>query len=285
MYKLKVRLLRFTQLFISFALLASFSSQADVLVLVHGWRSNADSWISSGVYSVLVGNGWQDAGMTLVSPASVHLMQPENTTGKNKLYRVSLPAHMGLQAQADLLKLQLNYLRQLHNEDRFIIAAHSAGGVVSRLVLAQQEFPEIKMLITIATPHLGTYRAAEGLDIGHSKPFFCPGPGVEILKNFMGGEDYRYLRNSDRLLVDLLPARYGTMLNWLNHQPHPGIQYHSIIKQRFSSDNDGLVPVFSQDMNNIQALRGRSTAHWSESNHALAPQDGMMIVNILESTF
>ncbi len=262
-------------------LVGCFPVHADVLILVHGWRSNADSWVTSGVQAVLVENGWQDAGMTVMHPDGVRLLQQHPSTERNKLYRVNLPAHLGLQAQAVYLRHQLNYLRQLHRDERLIIAAHSAGGLVSRLVLTQQNTPRIDALITIASPHLGTPRAIEGLDTGHSKPFFCLGPGLEMFKNFVGGDDYRYLRDSDALLFDLLPARQGNIINWLNQQPHPNIFYHSIIKQLRGSDNDGMVPTFSQDMNNVLRLRGQSTTHWSYSNHVLNPQDGELIVTIL----
>jgi len=277
------KLLPIKQLLLWAALVGCFPIHADVLVLVHGWRSNADSWMNSGVHAVLTRNGWQDAGMTEMSPGGIRLLQLNKPTGKNKLYRVNLPAHLGLQAQADFLRPQLNYLRQLNVGEKFIIAAHSAGGIVSRMVLTQQNMPEIEALITIASPHLGTPRAAEGLDIGHSKPFFCPGPGLEIVKNIIGGDDYRYLRHSDALLVDLLPARQGSILNWLNQQAHPNIHYHSIIKQLSGSDNDGVVPVFSQDMNNILRVQGQSTTHRTFSNHALNPLDGELIVKILLS--
>ena len=271
------------QLLVVVTLLFSLASHANVLILVHGWRSNADSWVNSGVHSALIGHGWEDAGTTFINPAGVSLFQQTKPTAGNKFYRVNLPAHLGLQPQADFLGRQLNYLSQLHQDEKIIIAAHSAGGLVSRMVLTQQKTPYVKALITIATPHLGTPRATDGLDIGHSKPFFCPGPGLEIFKNIVGGEDYRYLRNSDALLVDLLPARQGNILDWLNYQRHPDIEYHSIIKQVHGSDTDGIVPIYSQNMNHVQNLHGRSTIHPTISNHALNPQDGVLIAGIIKS--
>ena len=131
--------------------------------------------------------------------------------------------------------------------------------------------------------YLGTVRAAQGLDIVDSKPFFCPGPGVDFLKSVVGGSDYDYLRYSRGVLLDLLPAESGNVLFWLNQQPHPDIRYESVIRQTAFASGDELVPAYSQDMNNIPSLRGRVEVFVTPASHSLNPQDGALLAGILEN--
>ncbi|MEE9358293.1 hypothetical protein [Candidatus Vondammii sp. HM_W22] len=43
---------------------------------------------------------------------------------------------------------------------------------------------------------------------------------------------------------------------------------------------DELVPVFSQDMNNVYSLKGRSQVVAVATGHALNPQDGIVLMKI-----
>ncbi len=256
--------------------------RADVVVMVHGWAANADTWLSSGVHARMLKSGWQDAGMISTTPGGISHMGPSAEKFNNSLYRVHLPAQAPMLVQASHLHAQLDYIRNRHVGEKISIVAHSAGGIVARLVLIKTDAPEIDTLITIASPHLGSHRAVDGLDIAHSKPFFCPGPGIDLIKNIAGGDRYRYLRDSSAALVDLVPESYGGILAWLNRQIHPDINYHSIIKQTPGNNGDEIVPAFSQDMNQVEAIRGRSVTHMSVSSHALNPGDGELLVSILQ---
>ena len=102
-----------------------------------------------------------------------------------------------------------------------LVMSVPAGGVVARLVVLGNNPYRVDELITIASPHLGTVRAAQGLDIVDSKPFFCPGPGIDFVKSVVGGGHYDYLKYSRGVLLDLLPAESGNLLFWLNRQSHP----------------------------------------------------------------
>jgi hypothetical protein len=70
-------------------------------------------------------------------------------------------------------------------------------------------------------------------------------------------------------------------LFWLNSQKHPDIAYHSIIRTGPVGMGDELVPVFSQDMNSIQAIQGKSHVTVVNSSHILNMQDGVEIARIL----
>jgi pimeloyl-ACP methyl ester carboxylesterase len=259
-------------------------ARADVLVLVHGWAANADTWLYSGVVPVLEANGWANAGVVFSLPnGGISHSATYGNSAANKIYRVHLPAEAPLQLQAAYLFAELQYIHQLHPSENILIAGHSAGGVVARLVLVRANSLPIKSLITIASPNLGTPRALQGLDIAESKPFFCPGPGVDFLKTLVGGDSYRYLRHSRGALVDMIPATAGSLIGWLNQQPHPDIHYHAVVRQDSVYGDDEVVPSFSQDLNQVPALRGRAGVYMTPSRHALNPADGHLLASILRN--
>jgi pimeloyl-ACP methyl ester carboxylesterase len=199
----------------------------------------------------------------------------------NKVYSVNLPAHAPLLVQADHLARIVASVRQWHPRERLIIAGHSAGGLVARVLVLNGNPYQVDTLISIATPHLGTYRAGQGLDAVDFNPFFCPGPGLEMVKSFLGGDDYDYLKYSRGALVDLLPAESGNVLAWLNQQPHADIHYFAIVRGSPHAAGDRIVPAYSQDMNNVPALRGRVEVIPTPAAHYLNPQDGQLLASIL----
>ena len=92
---------------------------------------------------------------------------------------------------------------------------------------------------------------------------------------------------SRKLFVDLIPARQGSFLGWLNQQKHPAIKYHSIIRTSVPVDlrrynhADLVVPASYQDMNNVNALKGRSVNVASDGGHALVVQDADRLLGLL----
>lgn len=268
-------------LFAVLALLTVHPVRADVVVLVHGYASDALTWEHSGVNDALQAHGWTRAGV--MTPGFDTGMVPIDgpSPSLNKSYSVNLPAHAPLLVQSDYMRAVLYRVRQIHPDEKLILVGHSAGGVVARLMVLGNNPYRVDELITIATPNLGTVRAAQGLDVVDSKPFFCPGPGIDMLKSVFGGSDYNYLRDSRAVLVDLLPAESGNVLAWLNQQPHPDITYYSVIRQSPFAGGDEVVPAYSQDMNNVPALRGRAKVLFTRAGHALNPQDGTLLAGIL----
>ena len=195
--------------------------------------------------------------------------------------RVNLPAEAPLLIQAAHLAAELQFIQQRHVAEPVAIVGHSAGGVVSRLVLTGPHAPQISTLITIASPHLGTTRAIQGLQAVDSKPLFCPGPGMDFLKSVLGGDSYAYLRDSRGALIDLAPVAPGSLLGWLNQQPHPDIAYHAVVRTGPGFPGDDMVPAFSQDLNQVPALHGRAHVHATAAGHGLGPADGKLIADIL----
>lgn len=256
-------------------LLGSAQGQADVAVLVHGYLGSANSWESSGVNAVLVANGWKRAGILRADPYGVELTPVLGDEGNNTLYQVELPSLAPVMVQADLLQAMLRQVVRLHPDEPIALVGHSAGGIVARIALVRGAVPNARALITIASPHLGTGRAVQALESTDIPYPFC------LVQNFFTDGKTRLLRESRGVLVDLVPAQPGTLLFWLNHQPHPPIAYHSIVRPGPVGMGDELVPVFSQDMNRVQALQGSSSVTVVNSGHALNPEDGRALVSLL----
>jgi len=250
--------------------------QADVAVLVHGYLGSASSWESSGVNAVLVANGWKRAGVLRTDPYGVELIPVLGDAGENSLYQVELPSLAPMMVQADQLQAMLHQVARLHPDEPISLVAHSAGGIVARIVLVRGGVPHAKALITIASPHLGTGRAVQALESTDVPYPFC------LVQNFFTGGKTRLLRESRGALIDLVPAQPGSLLFWLNSQPHPQIAYHSIVRPGPVGMGDELVPVFSQDMNRVQVLQGRSEVTVVNSTHSLNVQDGMVLAQLLK---
>ena len=69
---------------------------------------------------------------------------------------------------------------------------------------------------------------------------------------------------------------------WLNRQPHPDIDYTSIMRVgTFYMPGDQVVPPLSQDLNRAPALAGRVRTYSMAEGHLLTPLDGELIGNLL----
>jgi len=250
------------------------SARADVALLVHGYLGSAASWEFSGINAVLAGNGWQPVGVILPGPGGPMLPPPFGNATK-KAYAIELPSTAPLMVQSDILIAALRALRSRHAKESITLVGHSAGGVVARMALVRGGADGITRLITIASPHLGTERALEALDATHE------GGPFGILKDVVGGREYRTVKRSWPVLVDLSPAVPGSALFWLNGQPHPRIQYVSIVRAAPFGLGDVLVPGFSQDLNNVPVLRGQARSYVVPADHALVPADGTTLASLI----
>ena len=252
------------------------AARADVLVLVHGYLSGPQSWDASGVTAVLQRSGWRHAGVYVAGPSGVYLMPAPVGKSDNTYYTVDLPSEAPVVVQVFQLREMLAAINRSHGSEPVYIVGHSAGGVVARAALVNASIGSVKGLITIASPHLGTYRAEQALDATD-----IPFP-FSMLTDMFGGEIYDTARRSRSLYVDLIRPRPGSMLFWLNSQPHPDILYFSIVRgQESVAMGDFVVPGYSQDMNNVPVLQGRSVRISIPREHGLDVLDGGVIVNLL----
>lgn len=253
------------------------SVRADVLVLVHGYFSGAQSWEASGITALLERAGWQRGGVYVTDPGGIHLVPGPGVNGSRTFYTVDLPSEAPILVQAFQLRQILQAINNRQPGEPLILAGHSAGGIVARVALVRGDIRNVRALITIASPHLGTGRAEQALDATD-----IPFP-FSIVTDFFGGEIYDTARRSRGLFVDLVRPRPGTLLYWLNSQPHPDIKYVSIVRGRAATlTGDFVVPGYSQDMNNVPVLSGRSTLiNINNTEHGLTPRDGNAIVSVL----
>ena len=255
--------MRTTPLFMLLWLLFSSVQAGETLVLIHGYLCDGQIWRETGIVQVLHQAGWQDGGNLL--PWRTPRYVPSNHR-ERYLYTVDLPSEAPLPIQAQWLDSYLYHLQERHPKNTLILIGHSAGGVIARLSMVRNRFP-VKGLVTIASPHLGTDSAEEGLALHHSPlgwvaPFF----GLETLNR------------SEGLYYDLVREYPSTPLFWLNRQPHPKAFYVSIIRV----GRDRWVPPYSQDLNDVPALRGQATTLTTVGNHSLHPADGISLVSILK---
>jgi len=270
-------MMKFIQTLLSLLLFISIPVYADIMLLIHGYLGDANSWEQSGINSELDQQGWTRAGVFQGSVLGPQLFVTENNNAKNQVYVATLPSMAPVMMQADTLKNIIDVIRQQHNNEEIILVGHSAGGVVARMALIRHQLQNIKALITIASTHIGTGRADQALDVtANHGPF-------NMVKSFVGGSDYDALKHSRDLMVDLRHPQPGNLLYWLNSQPHPDIHYASIIRLNNSGQTgDYFVPGFSQNMNNVPALQGRSSTFTTPSSHFLIHQDADTIISIIE---
>ncbi len=247
---------------------------ADVLVLVHGYLSDANTWHRSGVMAQLQQAGWQDGGMLQGTPrgAQILALQGQATKADKIVYRANLPTLAAIELQANVLTDLLVRVRQQHPYAKLTLVGHSAGGIVARAVLIRHPAPKVNALITLSAPHLGTRAAEAALDATD-----IPFPMSTFVDFFSSGSGYDILRDSFYVLRDLVREAPGNYLFWLNRQAHPDIPYYGVISYGYA----GLVPAYSQDMSRVPALHNKAHVWAGVGIHELSPQDGQSILAIL----
>jgi triacylglycerol lipase len=269
---------RLYQLLFILIALAVAPVHADILVLVHGYLGSAESWQQSGINDILDANGWKRGGLLTASPTAAQFLVGPGKDADKRVYVVDLPSQAPIRVQTDNFMRMLETIRRTSPDEPIIIVGHSAGGVVARMALVLGGAKNVKALITIASPHVGTTRASQAIDATDESGMFGP------VKSFFGGSGYKTLRHSRGLLFDLERPHPGSLLYWLNAQPHPDIKYVSVIRLNpVGFAGDELVPGYSQDMNNVPSIHGKSSVFTTPAGHLLIPQDADTILRILDS--
>ncbi len=244
---------------------------AEVVVLVHGYLGDEDSWAEAEIPRALQRAGWTAGGHVLTTPQGPRLRPFPRRPVNHSFFAVALPSEAPLVFQAGRLAEAVTELTRHFPDQEFILVGHSAGGVVARLYVVTHPDAPVGGLITIASPHLGTSKAGLGVMAGQS-PLGMMAPFVGL-----GG-----LNRSQGLFADLVPARPGTLLFWLNHQDHPDLPYVSIVRREGGwKDGDLVVPEASQHLRNVPALQGRARSVMSDGGHLLTPGDGPLLARIL----
>ncbi len=236
---------------------------AEILVLVHGYLSEGNIWRATGIAQTLDQAGWQDQGELF--PDGIWAVKPSTSQTAGLLYTANLPSEAPLPVQAEGLAYYLYQLRKRHPDHDFVLIGHSSGGVIARLTLLTHSLP-ISAVITIASPHLGTDKAELGRWLSDSPAgWFAPLLGLSTLNR------------SHDLYLDLMREHPSTPLFWMNRQPHPPIFYASIVR----AAGDRWVPPYSQDLNDVPALRGKALTLVTAADHSLHPADAVSLLSLL----
>ncbi|MGH1538138.1 MAG: esterase/lipase family protein [Gammaproteobacteria bacterium] len=250
-----------------------FSSvvHADTVLLLHGYLGSSYEWHRSGIVTQLDSAGWHNAGVLVIHGERVLTANKYEDRHTRRVYSLELASEQSIDKQAEQLDQYIEYVRYRHPQEQIILTGHSAGGVVARLYMVKNPSDDLSALVTIASPHLGTKNAEYAQTISENLLVWVDGvPGVEKL--------YR----SQGLYFDLIPGRSDNLIAWLNYQEHPQARYYSIVrKESDDAIQDFVVPSWSQDMNEVYALRGRSTTYKLKSMHSLSAKDGALLNSIL----
>ncbi len=259
-------------------LLFSGAARSDVMLLIHGYLSNVFVWQQSGVAPVLQQFGWRPAAVLLGAPKGLIPVPLRGAQADHKLVFLQLDTRAPLVAQSNVANAALRWIMDRYPDEDIVIVGHSLGGLVARLALVRGGGArQVRALITIASPHLGTGLAYEGLE-ATDDPWF-----LRMMKEFFIGKEYEWVRQSRWMLRDILPPLPGRLLYWLNTRRHPDIAYYSIVRTRIDGSlGDRVVPGFSQDMANVPAIGERSRRIVQGFGHFLTLMDGYTLVNIVD---
>lgn len=261
---------RYKYFILLFGLLSSPVYGGQTVVFIHGYLNDGSQWRPLGFVLALQQLGWIDAGHTFPSGPAVLPPLNDPNAPKNFVYTVTLPSEAALPIQTSWLATYLQGIYARHPDNDLVLVGHSVGGVVARLTMVSLGMP-VKGLITIASPHLGTDKAELGI-MAHNSPlgWFAPLFGMNTLNRSQG------------LYWDLVREYPGSLLFWLNRQPHPPARYVSIVRGGEEvGAGDYLVPAYSHDMNNVPALRGLSEVIVTVGTHSLQPADIPLLTTLL----
>jgi triacylglycerol lipase len=270
-------LAKLSALLLCCGLLCTQVARADVILLVHGYQGNAMSWEHSGVSPLLQQFGWKRAAVLMDTPVGLQAIPMKWQNADNKVVFLQQNSEIPLRGQANVVTGAMRWINDRYPTEPIIVVGHSLGGVSARLALVLNGAKNVKALITIASPHLGTVLAYRGLN-EINDPF-----PINMMKEYFGGSTYDTLQRSRGLLHDIVPEVPGRILHWLNTRQHPPIRYFSIVR---SAPNgmlgDPIVPGHSQDMANVQAIGKKSTRIIEGFTHWLTILDGYALINILD---
>jgi pimeloyl-ACP methyl ester carboxylesterase len=255
---------------------ATARAQDTVLVLTHGFMSGDDTWESSGILPALHKANWHSGGRFIALPQGIRNLSQPLEEARRIVYVADLPSEAPLRIQSQAMYRILEWLRtKRHPNASLILVGHSSGGVISRLTMVEHPALQIRALITIASPHLGSDKAEAAQLLGQTPmAMFAP---------FMGAST---LNRSQALFADLVRARPGTFLYQLNQRPHPEAHYISLVRQSdLPWGGDQIVPSWSQDMTHIPALKDHANVRTINvgDSHNLGAADGPALIAVLDT--
>ncbi len=243
---------------------------SQAMILLHGHLGSSLDWRISGFTGVLQDAGWQDGGTIDTVNNKIDFKQL-SAAHADTFYALDLPSEAGLAVQAARLGQALERILPRHPGEALLFTGFSAGGVVARLYMVEHPLLPVRTLCTIASPHLGTESAEIALLAADS-------PLSEYAEMLGAG----FINHSQALYRDLARERPGNFLYQLNRKPHPAAQYIALVRINTAAEaGDLVVPVYSQDMNNVAALHGRVQTVTGPGVHGVLADDARHLLKIL----
>jgi triacylglycerol lipase len=244
-----------------------------VMILLHGHLGSSIDWRISGFTGVLQDAGWRDGGVIDTVQNTEDIKPLRTAEPADTFYALDLPSEASLTTQAARLDVALQRILPRHPGEALLFTGFSAGGVVARLYMVRHPRLPVRALCTIASPHLGTESAEIALLAAES-------PLSEYATLF-GAE---FINHSQALYQDLVRERPGSFLYKLNREHHPEAQYIAMVRVNSEAEpGDLVVPVYSQDMNNVVALHGRVQTLSGPGVHGVLADDARHLLQTLQN--
>ncbi len=243
--------------FVSFLIISSFvlliascsKKENPAVLLIPGYGSKALMWEESGIIEKLVANGYKYGGS--VKALDFNIKQDfTQEFKKGDIYNlVFSDSTQTVENLSNELAIVIKGLREKTNNDNFLIVAYSMGGLIARNYLVNNFNDNyVETLITLATPHLGSYLAnilyASTLVVGGSDT-----KAAQAIIDVFG----IHSEISINTLKDLVASGKDSFLHNLNMQPHPeNINYVSIIAHDVKDSEeesvwDNFINIFKKD--------------------------------------
>jgi len=246
---------------------------SEVMILLHGHLGSSIDWRISGFTGVLQDAGWRDGGVIDTVQNTADLKPLYGTDTADTFYALDLPSEAALTAQADRLDAALKRILPRHPGEALLFTGFSAGGVVARLYMVRHPHLRVRALCTIASPHLGTESAEIALLAAESP-----------LSEYAALFDAEFINHSQPLYKDLVREQPGNFLYKLNREPHPAAQYIAMVRVNSEAEpGDLVVPIYSQDMNNVIALHGRVRTLSGPGVHGVLADDARHLLQTLKN--
>lgn len=250
------------------SLLGGGSLQAEVLVLIPGSEGQqGQPFREAGIPQTLIASGWVDGGRMLPTPQGVEFERGAEAP-ERVFYTLIMPTDRPVPTQAEWLNQYLDGVARRHGETPILLVGHSIAGVVARYALVTRPRPQVRALVTIATPNVDPV-SLELASVFWRSPLGTATP-------LLGSVELQMLLE---WFSGLSQHQSGNILSWLVHQPHPDIRYVSIVRLQ-----DPYVEPRFQDLNAVMDLQGRSEVIGSGAGHYLTSEDGAIIAALFSRT-
>ena len=191
------------------------------ILLIPGYSSKSAVWETTGLVNYMQQRGLVYGGKLRVNNKR-RIVADRILKGNIDFFSLSYSDSV---QKIDFLEKELEkaikYVKNKTRAKQIIIVAYSMGGLVSRSYLTKHvKKPFVSTLITIDTPHKGSYLA----DIAKTSSVLLRDKYLDFLSENMG------IPIDGKAIDDLMSEENNQFLMKLNHSPHPkNINYISII--------------------------------------------------------